>query len=187
MNRQNFIRALGLIPMLNFVLGKKTANAAENHWSTLCRTQRDQEGPFYKTGAPERTVIEKEGQALEISGKVFLGTDCSTPVKNAVLDLWHCDKDGNYDMQGYKCRGQVKTDANGKFVFTTIFPPSYGNRPRHIHVKVNADGLPSLTTQIYFKGDSHLANDFARNAEEARVIPLTSDKSLKKGTFNIYL
>lgn len=187
MDRKYFLKALGFLPVVNLVFGKKAPNAKINLMAELCKTQRDQEGPFYKPEAPGRNVIETEGTPLRIEGKLLKSDDCQTPIPDAVIDIWHCDNHGNYDMSGYKCRGQLKTDANGNYTLNTIFPPPYGNRPSHIHVKVRAHGFKELTTQIYFYGDPNLGNDFARNAEETRIIHLTTENNLKKGSFNIYL
>lgn len=184
MDRKSFIQTLAAIPLVGVTLkgiAKDTSDVDS------CETQRDVEGPFYKAAAPLRTVIEKEGEPLVIYGKVLNGGDCKTPVSNAVLDIWHCDTHGDYDMQGFKCRGVVKTDHLGNYSFTTIYPPAYGNRPRHIHFKIRAAGHRELTTQLYFHGDPNIRNDFARNAEANRVISLRSEKDLKKGVFNIFL
>jgi catechol 1,2-dioxygenase len=186
MDRKKFLKAFGLLPFFNVVFGS-IAKSKEFLTSGRCRTQRDQEGPFYKSDSPSRSVIETKGIPLYIEGKVLKGDDCQTPVMDAVLDIWHCDDHGDYDMRGYKCRGQVKTDAKGHYSFTTIFPPPYGGRPRHIHVKVRASGFQELTTQIYFKGDPNLGSDFSKDAEAARTIDLTSEKNLQKGSFNVYL
>jgi len=183
MDRKSFIQALAAIPLFGIPL----RGLAEGYRNERCKTQRDAEGPFYKASAPPRTVIEKEGEVLLLEGRVLNGGDCETPVANAVLDVWHCDSRGKYDMQGYKCRGVVKTDRNGKYSFTTIFPPPYGNRPRHIHFKIRAEGFRELTTQLYFQGDPNIQNDFARNAEESRIITLQPLKEMKKGKFDIYL
>jgi catechol 1,2-dioxygenase len=184
MDRKRFIQSLAAIPLVSIPFkGISKADIEDN----TCKTQQDAEGPFYKTDAPVRSVIETEGQPLRIEGKVFRESDCRTPVSNAILDIWHCDNDGEYDMRGYKGRGQVKTDKEGNYSFTTIFPPPYGNRPRHIHFKIRAQGQRELTTQLYFQGDPNLQNDFARNAEKSRVISLKSENNVKTGVFNIYL
>ena len=182
MKRKAFLAAIG-----STLLVKALAKMNVPFARALCKTQKDQEGPYYKTNAPERVVIEKEGEPLTIEGVILKGEDCKTPVPNAIVDIWHCDSSGQYDNKGFKCRGIVKSDATGKYTFTTIFPPSYGNRPRHIHVKIRATGFQELTTQIYFKNDPNLKNDFARNAEDARVIELVTADSSKKGRFDVYI
>ncbi|HYC84586.1 MAG TPA: intradiol ring-cleavage dioxygenase [Chryseosolibacter sp.] len=182
MKRKSFITALGLLPVARVFGGVQVP-----FLSNTCKTQRDQEGPFYKDGAPERNRIETNGAPLRIRGRVIRADDCQTPVANAVLDIWHCDNQGDYDNEGFKCRGLVKSDAAGNYQFTTIFPPSYGRRPRHIHFKVRAGGFPELTSQIYFKGDPNIKNDFARNAEESRVIELKMENDIRVGVFDIYI
>ena len=181
MKRYSFIGSMILLPLLK-VFGKSKSPLSE-----ACKTQADQEGPYYKGGAPLRTVIESEGEPLTIQGVIVKASDCTTPISGAVVDIWHCDSKGRYDNDGFKCRGVVKSDKNGKYSFTTIFPPQYGSRPRHIHIKVRADGFSELTSQIYFKGDKHLQNDFARNASATRIISLNKTENIFKGNFDIYL
>lgn len=182
MKRKTFLAALGL-PVVSAIIPGKEIPGMEN----LCKTQRDQEGPFYKADAPQRSIIEKDGVPLTIEGRIFQGSDCKTPVAGAIVDIWHCDRNGDYDNEGFKCRGMVKTDGTGGYSFTSIFPPSYGNRPRHIHVKVRAEGFEELTTQIYFKGDKNIQNDFARNADASRIIDLVTEGNMRKGHFDFYL
>ena len=182
MKRKTFLAAFTFLPFAS-ALGKMKFY----FFAATCKTQRDQEGPFYKKGSPARNVIEKEGTPLVIQGKILKASDCSTPISNATLDIWHCDSHGNYDNEGFKCRGTVKSDNSGNYIFTTIFPPPYGSRPRHIHFKIRAEGYAELTSQIYFKGDPNLGNDFARNAESARVIELNKENETMIGQFNIYI
>jgi protocatechuate 3,4-dioxygenase beta subunit len=182
MDRKNFLRVIASIPLLNIPF---RIDAQEV--DTACRTQRDAEGPFYKANAPMRSVIETKGDKLVIRGTVYSSANCNKPLADVVLDIWHCDDDGNYDLKGYRGRGLVKTDQHGKYTFTTIYPPPYGNRPRHIHFKVRASGREELTTQLYFEGDPNIQNDFARNAEKNRVIGLKVENNLKTGVFDIYV
>jgi len=186
MNRKSFFKTLCIIPLLDISvnsLGKGNSSFK----AEACQTQRDAEGPYYKADAPARSVIETKGTPLRIEGKVLKGDDCQTPVANAILDVWHCNHEGEYDLQGFKCRGLIKTDANGHYSFTTIFPPAYGGRPRHIHFKIRAQGHNELTTQLYFQGDPNIKNDFARNARKERVIALSTENNFKKGVFDIFL
>jgi catechol 1,2-dioxygenase len=185
MDRKKFIRAISILPAIPFLA--KSESKDDSFVGVLCKTQKDQEGPYYKGNAPERVVIETKGEAIVIKGQVLRADDCSTPIAGAILDIWHCDDQGDYDMTGYKCRGVVHTDAKGSYRFETIYPPSYGNRPRHIHVKIRGQGFKELTTQIYFKGDPFIKNDFARNAETSRMIFLNEQNGEKVGTFSIYL
>ena len=182
MKRKTFLTAVSLLPVFK-AFSKKPSTILDK----VCKTQRDQEGPFYKKGSPMRNVIEKNGTPLTIQGRILKAEDCTTPIVNATVDIWHCDSQGEYDNDGYKCRGTVQSDSHGNYSFTTIYPPPYGSRPRHIHFKTRAEGYPELTSQIYFKGDPNLGNDFSRNAESSRVIEVARKNDALTGVFNIYI
>lgn len=129
-------------------------------------TPQDVEGPFYKAGAPERASLAEPGSKaarLALAGRV-LAADCK-PIANAKLDFWQADDRGEYDNAGYRYRGVVVTDAQGRYRLETSQPPAYMGRPRHIHVKVRAPGRPLLTTQLYFPGES-------RGADKELVVKL---------------
>jgi len=116
-------------------------------------TPRDMEGPFYKAGAPVRDTLVEPGTATErlvLTGRV-LSRDCK-PVVNGSLDFWHADEKGEYDNAGFRYRGRMATDREGRFRLETILPALYPGRPRHIHVKVQGgSGGRVLTTQLYFR------------------------------------
>ena len=114
---------------------------------TLAQT----EGPYFTPDSPERTSLREEGMAgtpLRVTGYVY-SSGCD-PAPNALLDFWHCDDAGVYDNEGYRLRGHQFTDEDGLFTLETIVPGVYPGRTRHIHVKVQAEGGPVLTTQLYF-------------------------------------
>lgn len=118
-------------------------------------TPRDMEGPFYKAGAPLRASLVESGtkaERLVLAGRV-LARDCK-PLANASLDFWHADEKGDYDNAGYRYRGRVAADGEGRYRLETILPALYPGRPRHIHVKVQAaTGGRILTTQLYFRDE----------------------------------
>ncbi|MBX3242417.1 MAG: intradiol ring-cleavage dioxygenase [Chitinophagaceae bacterium] len=85
------------------------------------------------------------------------------PLAGAIVDIWHCDAEGNYSEYGstqmqsanytdvHFLRGRQVTDANGQVKFTTIFPGWYSGRATHIHVHIfNAAGNSLKITQIAF-------------------------------------
>ena len=117
-------------------------------------TPRQIEGPYYTPQTPRRNnlIDGLRGQKLILEGRV-LSTNCQ-PLANAIVDLWGCDANGEYDNTGFKLRGHQVTDAQGRFRFETLVPGSYGNssfrRTPHLHVKVQAPASPLLTTQLYF-------------------------------------
>jgi len=121
-------------------------------------TENNWEGPFYKPGAPVRSVLLERGMAgtpLTLTGRV-LDTH-GRPLKGALLDIWHADHTGTYDDIGFRLRGKLYTDDEGRYTLRTIKPLYYGDpgdkRPAHIHVKASSGKSPILTTQLYFKGD----------------------------------
>ena len=124
------------------------------------RTAPNIEGPFYRPGAPLRSALDDRA-GLQIAGAVR-DTSCR-PMRDAVMEVWQADASGEYDLAGDRFRGQLRTDANGRFFIQTIQPGRYLNggtyRPAHIHVKVHANGRPPLTTQLYFPGDPYNERD----------------------------
>jgi protocatechuate 3,4-dioxygenase beta subunit len=82
-------------------------------------------------------------------------TGCGA-LQGAIVDIWHCDADGNYSEYGsltssHFLRGRQTSDANGLVSFATIFPGWYSGRAVHIHIHVyNASGKSLLVTQIAF-------------------------------------
>jgi len=130
-------------------------------------TPADMEGPFYKSGAPVRSSLvdpKSKAEKLVLSGMVSLA-DCR-PVAGVALDFWHADEHGEYDNAGYRYRGLLRTDAQGRYRLETNLPPPYSGRPRHIHVKLQPPAGKVLTTQLYFPGES-------RGADKALVVKMS--------------
>ena len=123
-------------------------------------TLRQTEGPFFKPSSPERAdLIEAgmAGQPIELVG--FVLTRACRPAANALLDLWQADASGDYDNSGFRLRGHVRADADGRYRFGTIVPGAYEGRTRHLHVKVAPPTGRLLTTQLYFPGEPKNAKD----------------------------
>jgi protocatechuate 3,4-dioxygenase beta subunit len=123
-------------------------------------TSRNQEGPFYKDGSPERdSLIEAgmPGTPILIIGRVF-DQDCN-PLSGVKVDFWLANVEGEYDNDGYTLRGHQFTDQNGFYSVESIEPTPYTGRPSHIHVKLFApNGIELLTTQMYFPGSESSAD-----------------------------
>jgi len=114
-------------------------------------TLAETEGPFFKPRSPERAdLIEPgiKGRPIMLSGQV-LDRGCK-PLAHALVDLWHADDNGDYDNKGFRQRGHVFTDAEGRYRFRTIVPALYTGRTRHFHYKVQPERGRLLTTQLYF-------------------------------------
>lgn len=164
-------------------------------------TAADALGPFHVKGAPYRAVLtdaSEPGDRVQVTGVVY-GPDCKTPLSGANLDIWHADASGNYHTSTtqYRLRGQVKTDAKGRYQFDTIRPGQYSNRPRHYHLIVAAAGHQPITTQIYFKGDPLLGPKDScqpptcNSGDPGRVVTFTKGTSggklLYQGSFDVVL
>lgn len=133
-------------------------------------TNSETEGPF-PTKDPSslvRTDItsDRTGVSLSIDITILDKNDDCAPLEGALVDIWHCDKDGNYSEYGgtsmqstnytsvHFLRGRQVTDSDGKVGFDSIFPGWYQSRSTHIHVHVyNASGKSLLVTQIAFPED----------------------------------
>jgi protocatechuate 3,4-dioxygenase beta subunit len=115
------------------------------------------EGPFYFEVDKVRTDIreDRKGAPLQLGIRVRTAPECD-PIKDAVVDVWHCDAEGSYSERGETyLRGLQVTDGDGIVEFTTIYPGWYPGRTVHIHAKVHLDKRTVLTTQLYF--DDHVS------------------------------
>ena len=123
------------------------------------------EGPYFKTGSPERASLidsNTQGMILTLTGFV-LTADCQ-PVAHALLDFWQANAQGQYDNASYTLRGHQYTDENGRYQLVTVVPGLYPGRTEHIHVKVQAPNGPILTTQLFFPGVASNQSDSIYNS-----------------------
>ena len=124
-----------------------TPQCADGDEPTLPQTP----GPYFKPSSPQRADLvepDAKGRLVEIDGQIL--TRACRPVPRALVDLWHADEWGEYDNKGFRYRGHLFTDGEGRYRVRTILPALYPGRTRHYHVKVQAPGQPVLTTQLYF-------------------------------------
>ena len=171
LDRREMITA-GLLGSAAFLFHQRLEAVPKMPW---VETADDIEGPFYTPDAPERSVLYEDGapgKRLDLRGQVF-DTD-GKPIMHALLDVWQTDDDAQYDNEGFGMRGRLYTDDRGFYRLKTLVPKPYdvGNRfrPAHIHFKVSAPDGPILTTQLYIKGDPHIAAD--PHARPSRMIRL---------------
>jgi protocatechuate 3,4-dioxygenase beta subunit len=120
------------------------------------RTAELSEGPFYFDVDRIRSDIRegREGATLRLGVRVRDASGECEPIRNAVVDVWHCDATGSYSEPGETyLRGVQVTDTDGIVEFTTVYPGWYPGRTVHIHAKVHVDNQTVLTTQFYFDDD----------------------------------
>lgn len=150
------IGATGILIGIGVILGlpKSLSAQIKSPPSPNCRlTPEDSLGPFYKPGAPVRSIV---GKGYELTGRVKSVPDCS-PVSGAMIEFWLAGPDGKYDDAH---RAIVYSDEMGRYIFESNFPPRYSSRPPHIHIRVSAPGHKILVAQYYpKKGESKGAFD----------------------------
>lgn len=138
----------------------------------MCRLWAEQdEGPYYRAAQPERRdlVEDREGVLLQLGLRLI--DDDGTPLRDAAVEIWHCDALGRYSgfpppdpsvvvtaataptveyLPGETfLRGCQATDSAGMVEFRTIYPGWYPGRTVHIHVTVHIPDFV-LTSQLYF-------------------------------------
>ncbi|MDH3648614.1 MAG: catechol 1,2-dioxygenase, partial [Saprospiraceae bacterium] len=151
-----------------------------------CQTTTDILGPFYRPNAPVRSnlvIAGMQGEEVVLRGRI-MHDDCSTPIKDARVELWHCSAEEVYDNESndYNYRGTTYCDSDGNYHFRTQMPVPYDAgggmyRPAHFHIMVSATGYQNLVTQLYFTGDPYLEKDRSSNAPNAksRILDLQKD------------
>ena len=187
MERKAFLRngmaALGIAAIAPLASCKKEdansstgTNGSNNNSNSGSCTEAptETEGPF-PTKVPSsyvrsNIVDDRTGVPLTVNIAIQNKNSSCAALANAIVDIWHCDKDGYYSEYGgtgmqsvnytsvHFLRGRQVTDSNGQVTFTTIFPGWYSGRATHIHVHIyNASGTSLKVTQIAFPEGSSSA------------------------------
>lgn len=184
MERKDFLRGLGLvglgsltIPVINACSkdddssvssSDSTPSSGSSSGAGACTvTPSETAGPF-PTKSPDSLVKtnivgDRTGVAFTIKITIKNTKSSCAALAGAIVDIWHCDKDGYYSEYGgtsmqtadfttvHFLRGRQSTDTNGLVTFTSIFPGWYQSRATHIHVHIyNSSGTSLLVTQIAF-------------------------------------
>jgi protocatechuate 3,4-dioxygenase beta subunit len=177
MQRKQFLKTLGMTSMLMPLLhacGSDDDASAGTETGDCALTDSETAGPF-PTKSPASLVLtdirsDRTGVPFNFTITVQNKAENCTALEGAIVDVWHCDKDGYYSEYGgtqmqqedftgvHFLRGRQVTNADGKVGFTSIFPGWYQGRATHIHVHIyNADGDSLLVTQIAFPEGSNSA------------------------------
>ena len=189
--RQEFI-------LLSDTLGVSMLVDAINHQMPQGATETTVLGPFFVADAPELPLgadisPDVEGEPMFVSGTVT--TPDGKPIAGAIVDTWHSDDDGHYDVQQLdelrhlSMRARFRTDAGGRFHFRTIKAAAYpipvdgpvgkmleaqGRhpwRPAHVHFMVAAPGFVPLVTHVFEAGDSYLDSDAVFGVKDSLIAP----------------
>src|SRR5580700_8490720 len=186
--RQEFI-------LLSDTLGVSMLVDAINHRLPSGSTETTVFGPFY-IAPPEFELGADisghlQGRPMYVAGRV---TDAGGhPLAGAVVDVWHSDDQGFYDLQKFgddprpAGRGRLRSGEDGRFHFWTIRPTAYpipndgpvgkmlsaqGRhpfRPEHIHFMITAPGQRKLVTHIFAAGDPYLDSDVVFGVKKSLV------------------
>jgi protocatechuate 3,4-dioxygenase beta subunit len=198
--KNGFMAALGFVTLAPLSSCKKTDAEASGITGTTgtgssgttgsCTVApTETEGPF-PTKTPSSLLTndirsDRTGVPFTIKINITNKNAGCAGLAGAIVDIWHCDKDGNYSEYGgtgmqstnytsvHFLRGRQVTDANGLVSFTSIFPGWYSGRAPHIHVHVyNASGSSLSVTQIAFPTDvcdtvyTTATNDYTKGKQD---------------------
>jgi protocatechuate 3,4-dioxygenase beta subunit len=166
MKRKDFLKkgfaALGLaaaVPVIGSC--RKDAATGGTGSATSCVTSpAETAGPF-PTKNPASFLLkdirnDRTGTPMTFNVTIQNISNNCAALEGALVDVWHCDKDGNYSEYGsqtavHYLRGRQTTNSAGVAAFLTIFPGWYSGRAPHIHIEVfNASGKSLLVTQVAF-------------------------------------
>ena len=175
------------------------------------------EGPYYLPDSPllnspatlpmrdnePGTPLLFQGQVTNVSGQALPG---------ATIEIWHADDLGFYSqfapgLPEWNLRSAVVADQEGNFQINTRQPAPYqiptdgacgqliaasgwhAWRPAHLHLKVSAPEHQLITTQLYFEGDEHMADDIASAVKPELVLAPTdrADGAGREVTYNFVL
>jgi protocatechuate 3,4-dioxygenase beta subunit len=157
LNRRDVLKAIGGVGLAAvFATRAVDLFGDEAEAATTCLlTPEVTEGPYWvENRLTRRNITEgKAGLPLVIRFTVLNAKTCK-PIKNADVEIWHCDALGNYSAANGATtrflRGHQRSNAAGKAEFLTIFPGWYRGRTPHIHMKVHVGGDTVHTGQIFF-------------------------------------
>ncbi|MGQ0738736.1 MAG: dioxygenase family protein [Bacteroidota bacterium] len=173
MERKKFLRKgiFGLTAIISGVVLTGSAKKQNDIDGDDCIvTPRETKGPF-PTKTPSQMVqanikSDRTGIALLVNLTVVDKTNDCKPLAGVHVDVWHCDKDGNYSEYGnhpmqrndfsasHFLRGRQTTDSNGHVSFLSIYPGWYHGRAPHIHAEIfDKAGKSLLVTQVAFPED----------------------------------
>lgn len=188
-NRQEFI-------LLSDTLGVSMLVDAVNHRLPAGVTETTVLGPFYVDEPPTADLGDDVSGGAEGTPMYFEGTVKDAkgqPLVGAIVDIWHSDKEGYYDVQHYDeggaitMRARLRTDNEGRVYFWTIVPSSYPipddgpvgkmltaqdrhpYRPAHVHFMINAPGFEKLVTHVFIAGDQYIDSDVVFGVKQSLI------------------
>jgi hydroxyquinol 1,2-dioxygenase len=190
--RQEFI-------LLSDTLGVSMLVDAVNHRFPKAVTQTTVLGPFYVENPP--VMVHGANVSNGVAGEPLFVEGCVTstdgrPIAGALVDIWHSDAEGFYDVQKATesaLRARFHTGTDGRFYFWSIVPcfypiPNDGPvgrmlaatkrhpfRPAHIHFMIEAAGHETLITHVFRAGDPYLDSDAVFGVKNSLIREFTAE------------
>ncbi len=163
MNRKKFLKraafSVAALPLIVQSCKDESTTPVSSGGNTVCGdpiTPAVPEGPYYVNEMLNRSAITEDRKGISLTILFTVEDKNCSPIKDAVVDIWHCDAAGKYSDESSEgtleqkwLRGYQSTDVNGKCSFTTIFPGWYNGRLTHIHGKVKVGSTTKQTTNFF--------------------------------------
>ncbi len=171
MDRKKFLKnsAIGLSTIIAIPTLMTSCRKEDDFDPAACAESAEETaGPFpIKTPADyvrENIIGDRTGIPLMITFNIQNTNDNCNPLEGALVDIWHCDAQGNYSQYDGQLdgnftsenflRGRQTSDSNGNASFISIFPGWYPGRTPHIHVEIKSStGSSLLITQVSWSED----------------------------------
>ncbi len=170
MNRKDFLKGFGIAGLGLTVpaakLWQNAANAQEMGATDggCVLIPSETAGPFPLDLSTNtfyfRQDVREDRAGIQLNVKLRIkGLSNCLPMQNVRVNIWHCDKDGNYSGYGTEAaltylRGYQITDSNGDVEFITIVPGWYNGRVCHIHFQVYVSSAYAAISQLTFNSNS---------------------------------
>jgi len=177
------------------VLGASMQTITINNEAYANATEATVFGPFFVEGSP-RIPLGGDigggavGEPCWVEGTVT-DTD-GKPVPGARIEVWEADEAGFYDVQygddRTGARGHLFAGDQGEYRFWALTPTPYpiphdgpvgrlleaaGRSPMrasHLHFMVSADGMRTLVTHIFVRGDEQLSSDAVFGVRDSLIV-----------------
>ena len=187
--RQEFI-------LLSDTLGASMLVDAINHRLPEGATETTVLGPFYVDNPPVAELgddISGGAEGIPMYCHGIVRDSGGKPIAGAIVDTWHSDDEGYYDVQHYdeggtiSMRARFQTDENGEFRFWSIVPNYYPipddgpvgkmlgaqgrhpYRPAHVHFMISAENCEKLVTHVFIAGDKYIDSDVVFGVKESLI------------------
>ena len=176
--REMILRTAGVLTFAGIGRGVITKAIAQTS-TPIVLTPQETQGPYWVDEQLNHSDLATDptDNSIQVGLPLVLALTVSqyangsiTPLKDAYVDLWHCNAYGIYsDESAYNpgggtgtvvttgkkfLRGYQVTDAHGSARFTSIYPGWYTSRTPHIHARLRlysgSTVTENFTTQFFF-------------------------------------